>query len=97
MADSGRMLVTLTVPELRSLMAEAVRTALAEQRPPAEPALIDRDELATALSVSPSTLDRMRSEANFPELRVGDAPRFELEAVLEWLRGRRKSLRVVKG
>jgi hypothetical protein len=38
----------------------------------------------------------MRGEPGFPELKVGDAPRFELEAVLEWLRSRRKGLRVVK-
>jgi hypothetical protein len=50
--------------------------------------LLDRRGLAQALDVGVDTVDRMRGEG-MPELRVGDAPRFELERVLEWLRGRR--------
>lgn len=51
------------------------------------PALLDRRGLAHALAVGVDTIDRLRREG-CPELTVGDAPRFELEAVLAWLRGR---------
>jgi hypothetical protein len=40
------------------------------------------------LNISPAALDRLRTEPAFPELRIGDAPRFELDRVLEWLRAR---------
>lgn len=52
------------------------------------PALLDRRGLADALGCGCDTIDRLRREG-CPELTVGDAPRFELGKVLEWLRTRR--------
>jgi hypothetical protein len=37
--------------------------------------------------VCADTVDRLRREG-LPEIAVGDAPRFELDACLGWLRGR---------
>lgn len=71
--------------ELVELVAERVLAGLSERQ--AEPALLDRRGLAQALAVGVDTLDKLRQEG-LPELRVGDSPRFELEAVLGWLRGR---------
>jgi hypothetical protein len=49
---------------------------------------VDRAGLALALNVCVDTIDRIRKEPGFPELRVGDAPRFEIDRVLKFLRGR---------
>ncbi len=51
------------------------------------PALHDRQSLAQQLRCGVDTVDKLRREG-MPELRVGDAPRFELEIVLAWLRTR---------
>lgn len=64
---------------------------MTDTAPSSTPALLDRAELAKALKVSPATLDRLRGEASFPELTIGDSPRFELERVLSWLRSRSPS------
>lgn len=53
----------------------------------AEPAVLDRSLLAARLSCSPSSVDRMRA-AGCPHVRIGESPRFELAAVLAWLRER---------
>lgn len=83
------MLVTLTTGQLTALVRTAVQEALAEQVDGAlAPALLDRQGLGQALGCSLATVDRMRREAGFPELRVGDAARFELAEVLAWLRNR---------
>ncbi|MGC4088334.1 MAG: hypothetical protein QM756_10625 [Polyangiaceae bacterium] len=66
------------------LVVERLAVVLAER--PA-PRLLDRRGLAALLDVSLPTVDRLRAEG-CPELRVADAPRFEAERVLEWLRGR---------
>jgi hypothetical protein len=61
------------------------------------PALLDRQGLARELGVSLASLDRLRAEPGFPELRLGDVPRFELVQVVAWVHGRQqKGLRVVK-
>jgi hypothetical protein len=49
--------------------------------------VLDRRGLADALGCGVDTVDRLRAEG-LPELRVGDSPRFEIEAALEWLRRR---------
>jgi hypothetical protein len=74
-----------------AVVREAVREELveiggssAERR---GPALVDRNGLAQALSVSVSTIDRLRAEGA-PTVWVADAPRFEPEAVVAWLRSR---------
>lgn len=99
-APNDSMVVQLTVAELRQLVRTEVAAAIgdAQQAPP----LLQRAELAQALGVSMPTLDRLRRESGFPELLVGDAPRFERAAVLAWLRRRSEggdepALRVVKG
>lgn len=71
-----------------AIVREAVRAELAESAPapPSAAALVDREGLAKALGVSLASLDRMRKEAGFPELRVCDAPRFILADVLGHLR-----------
>jgi hypothetical protein len=84
---SGK-LALLEASELHELVAAAVREALAEREPRAAPALLDRRGIAAALGIGVDTVDRLRREG-CPELTVGDAPRFELAAVLAWLRERR--------
>lgn len=66
------------------IVVEQLAVAFAER--PA-PRLLDRRGLAQLLDVSLPTVDRLRAEG-CPELRVAEAPRFEAERVLEWLRGR---------
>jgi predicted DNA-binding transcriptional regulator AlpA len=85
-------------------IAAVVRDAVAEEvakvrtGAPAR-ALVDRRGLASALAISTAALDRLREEPAFPEVRIGDSPRFELDRVLEWLRARgdAPALRVVVG
>lgn len=57
-------------------------------QPEPAPTLRDRRGLAEALHVGVDTVDRLRRDG-CPELTVGDAPRFELDRVLAWLRERR--------
>ncbi|MBE7480224.1 MAG: hypothetical protein HS104_09600 [Polyangiaceae bacterium] len=106
MAHDDAMLVTMTRAELRELVRGEVDSALAEALAGARkpPALLSRAALADALGISLPTVDRMRREQGFPQWGVvGEAPRFELAAVLGWLRrrgdagGDEPALRVVKG
>ncbi|HEX3596825.1 MAG TPA: hypothetical protein VHU80_17065 [Polyangiaceae bacterium] len=48
--------------------------------------LLDREGCAAWLGVSARTLDTLRTRPGFPELRLGDSPRFEPDAVLAWIR-----------
>ena len=82
--DDERLAVTLTVGELRRLVTDAALDAVAD-RAPTGPALLDRVGLARALDISPATVDRLRRQG-CPMIRIGDSPRFELTACLEWLR-----------
>jgi phage terminase Nu1 subunit (DNA packaging protein) len=61
------------------------------------PTLLDRQGLGQALGCSLATVDRLRREVGFPELRVGDGARFELDAVLAWLRNREPSADTAEG
>lgn len=89
---SDAMIVTLTAGQLAALVRDAVQEALAEQyQVGTVPVLHDRQGLGQTLGCSLATVDRMRREAGFPELRVGDAARFELAEVLAWLRNRQPS------
>jgi hypothetical protein len=94
-------LVLVEPAELAELVRDAVVEALSAQPKAAStpPALLDRKRLAEALDLSVAALDRVRAEPSFPELRIGDAPRFELDRVLEWLRAQSDgpALRVVGG
>ncbi len=100
MAGEARTkLVVIEPADLAELVRDAVVEAIAElPRASSAPSLLlDRKGLAEALSVSPAAVDRLRAEPSFPELRIGDAPRFELDRVLEWLRSRSEvpALRIV--
>jgi hypothetical protein len=76
--------VARAVEPLADELAE-LRRQLSAPVPP--PALLDRRGLARELGVSLATVDRLRGEG-LPELRVCDAPRFELAEALSWLRAR---------
>lgn len=93
------MLVTLTVGQLRSLIREGVVDALGELEGLSgnkAPALLDRAGLARELGLSVSLVDRLRLEG-CPLVRIGDLPRFELAAVLDWLRNREVSAVLARG
>jgi hypothetical protein len=72
--------------------------AIQEQREPA-PALLTISQLAKALSCSPKTVSRLRELPGFPELRLLDSPRFEIAAVVGFLKahGNAPGLRVIGG
>ncbi|HKY37222.1 MAG TPA: hypothetical protein VJN18_14865 [Polyangiaceae bacterium] len=72
---------------LEGVVAVALEQALDQN---AAPALHDRASLARELRCGVDTVDKMRTQG-LPELRVGDSPRFELAAVLGWLRERREA------
>ena len=72
----------LTPKELTVLIQSAISAALAEYE--GSPVLLDRNGLAKALSCSASHVDNMRKRG-LPCLYVGEAPRFEIKAVLGWL------------
>jgi len=94
-------IAVLELLESDSVLVDRLRTALGldAEAKPAAPALLDRAGLARELRICGDTLDKLRREPRFPELRVGDSPRFELERVLGWLRERNTGagLRVVDG
>ena len=84
MSAASNLVVTMTRDELREL----IREELTELQPHEVPsALITIDALCAALSCSRTTINRFRGEG-MPSMRFGDSPRFELSAVLEWLRQR---------
>jgi hypothetical protein len=55
--------------------------------PAQKPALMTAAELATELRVCSKTVGRMRDQG-CPHVMVVDSVRYELPAVLEWLRAR---------
>jgi hypothetical protein len=91
MSAPALVVVALTVDELRTLVREEVRSALAEHVPSSTTqALVDRRELARLLAMSPATVTRLTSEGA-PVIHVGDSPRYDVAAFRAWLdeRGRR--------
>lgn len=78
--------VTLTRAELGALVRASVEEALeARGERHAAPALLDREGLARAIGCSSSLVDKLRRRG-MPSVRLGDSPRFELEACLGWIR-----------
>ncbi len=81
------------VTELLGLMREAAREgaeqALAAYRSPAPSMtpLVDKQELARTLSVSPATITRLVQEGA-PVTFVGQSPRFDIGAFRAWLDAR---------
>lgn len=84
----------LTVGQARELVRNVVTEAIAAQS--STPELVDRAALARALSVSESTIDRLRKQG-LPTVMVLDAPRFRVARVVEWLESRGAGLRLVEG
>jgi hypothetical protein len=89
--SSDPMVVQLTVSELRALVSEAVATALAERSeagPGADsPALLTQHALADTLGTTTRTVFNLRRRG-LPVVWLSESPRFELPAVLAWLRSR---------
>jgi hypothetical protein len=78
-------LVVLRREALAELVRDAISEALTSTPAEALPALLDRNGLARMLSVGIGTVDRLRREG-CPVMWLGDSPRFELAACIEWLR-----------
>lgn len=78
-------LVVVSAADLANLIRDAVADALEASRSPTLPTLLDREGCAEWLQVSTRTLDTMRGRG-LPQVMLGDSPRFEPAAVLEWLR-----------
>jgi hypothetical protein len=74
-------------------LLDALLPAPAEPAPPSPalssppPPLVDKRELARALAVSVATIDRLDREGQ-PHVRIGDAKRYDVAAVLAWHRER---------
>ena len=80
------------VSELAGAVADIVESRLGEQIAAAleanrTPRVLDRRGLAESLGCGVDTVDKLRAEG-LPQLLVGDAPRFEFDRVLIWLRER---------
>lgn len=84
---SAAMLVQLTTEDLRALVNDAVADALAERANDNGPALLDQAQLAKAIGVSTRTIFELRKQG-LPTVWVCESPRFELAAVLDWLKSR---------
>jgi hypothetical protein len=82
-------LAVLTAEELAEVVRSVLAEELAERLPKTGPTLLDRRGLAAELGCGVDTLDKLRREG-LPTLMLGDSPRFELAAVLEWLRERNR-------
>ena len=75
---------TVTRGELSALVTEAVALALSAHEGRPKPALLDREGLAAVLGVSSGMVDKLRRRG-LPHYRIGDSPRFDLDACLEWI------------
>ncbi len=69
------------------VVRDAVRDALADHDSATLPALLTRSQIAEQLGCSARTVARLDGEG-MPVVMVGDSPRYEIAAVLDWLRGR---------
>ncbi|MCC6525111.1 MAG: helix-turn-helix domain-containing protein [Polyangiaceae bacterium] len=79
--------VVLTPAQLRALLDEAVAPVLEQLTARGPEPLLDTEGACLLLGCSPPTLRKLRAEG-LPVVMVGDAPRFERDAVLAWLRAR---------
>lgn len=87
-AEPSMALVVLPAEALSDLVTRAVALALENEARPTF-GLHDRASIAQALNTSTATVDRLVRQG-MPHLLVGEARRFELPTVLEWLRTRGK-------
>lgn len=100
LADLVAAITASALAAQRNELVQLVGDAVDEIRRTAPAPLLDRAGLAKALSVSTPTVDRLRDLPGFPELKIFDAIRFELDAVKAFLHERSsvdKSLRVLPG
>lgn len=67
----SNLLVTLTVDDLRALVGEAVRDALAAVQPQEPPAMLSPGEAARLLRVSERQVRNLVSQGKIKALRVG--------------------------
>jgi hypothetical protein len=79
------MLVQLTAAELRELVAEAVADVLGARANDNAPALLTQEQLAEKLGVSTRSIFTLRRQG-LPTVMVLESPRFELAAVVEWIK-----------
>jgi hypothetical protein len=75
--------VVIQSDQLQTLIRDAVADALDARDN--RPTLLTREGLAKAFACSPGHIDALRKRG-LPTLWLGDAPRFDLVAVLDWLR-----------
>lgn len=89
MADD-RLLVQLTVGDLKRVVAEAAREIVREELAgQVLPRYLSTDQVAELLGVSDKTVVTLIVEQGLPESRrLGQQRRFELAAVTEWMRKR---------
>lgn len=85
-AQDTRPAAALTVAELHALFLTVVADNAPNKAPPT--ALLDQAELARELRTSTRTV-RSLVKRGLPEVRLADSPRYELAAVLAWLRNRK--------
>jgi hypothetical protein len=79
----AQSLVLVDRAELTSIVAQAVQETSAKPNPSA----LTTRQLQDAFSISEGTVKRLRREG-MPHYFIGDSPRFMLDEVLMWLRGR---------
>ena len=75
--------VVCTPERLKTLVASAVKDVLGASAQ----LLVDKQTLAQRLSCSAAHIDNLRKQG-LPIVRVGEAIRFDPQAVLDWLRNR---------
>jgi hypothetical protein len=80
-------IVVITTGELGEIVRGAIAAAVAELRDDVVPVLVDRAGIAQRLGLGTTTVDRLRREG-MPCVLIGDSPRFEPGACIEWLRQR---------
>ena len=77
--DTGPM-VLMSLQQMLDAIGECVRDAVSD----ATPRLLDKEGLAERLSCSVSSVKRLMRKG-CPFMKVGDSPRFNYEAVIEWM------------
>jgi hypothetical protein len=88
LSRTAHALVVVAPEALAELVTTAVATALEGAASSGPAPLLDRVGIGRALDVSVATVDRLVRQG-MPCLLVAEARRFELPAVLQWLRARK--------
>ena len=85
------MLVQLTAQELRLLVAEAIADVLGSGANDNALGLLTQEQLAKQLGVSARSVYTLRQQG-CPTVMVLESPRFELAAVLVWLKAQQSAV-----